>query len=177
MAEKYKVTRYEQDMPIDELLEKYFDYGSTHEKCKACPGYAETWSCPPFDFDPKEFFRQFSTYRIIVDKIDNSQAESVDQAQEWLFKEKERYDREMRELEAVYPGSYGMAAQECQACKKCARLSGHPCIHPDVMRYGLEALGAFPVKLVHDKLGFDILWSDGTSIPEYYLLVAGVLMK
>ena len=97
--------------------------------------------------------------------------------EEWLFAEKERYDKEMRNMEALYPGSYGMAAQECQACKKCARLSDHPCVHPEIMRYALEALGCFPVQMVKDKLGFDILWSDGTSIPEYYLLVAGVLMK
>ena len=177
MSEQYKVTRYEKDIPMDDFIANYFDYPSTHELCKACPGYSETWSCPPFDFDPEDFFRQYSSFRLIVDKIDNSNASSVDEAQEWLFREKDRYDAEMREFESIYPGSYGMAAQECQACKKCARLSNHPCIHPDVMRYSLEGIGAFPVKLMHDKLGFDILWSDGKSIPEYYLLVAGVLMK
>lgn len=177
MTDKYRITRHEADISIDELIEKYFDYPATHEKCKACSGYAGTWACPPFDFDPEDFLRQFTNFRLIVDKIDNSKASSVDEAQEWLFAEKERYDKEMRDMEALYPGSYGMAAQECQACKKCARLSNHPCVHPEIMRYALEALGCFPVQMVKDKLGFDILWSDGTSIPEYYLLVAGVLMK
>jgi predicted metal-binding protein len=114
---------------------------------------------------------------MIVDRIDNSGAANVDEAQDRLFSEKDRYDAEMLELEKATPGSYGMAAQECVQCKKCARLSGHPCVHPDKMRYSLESIGAFPVKLVHDKFGFDILWSDGESIPEYYLLVAGLLKK
>ena len=177
MEKKYTVTRFEKDISIMELLEKYFDYEFTHEKCRECPGYQGTWSCPPFDFDPKDFLEQYSNFHLVVDKIDNSGASSVEEAQEWLFAEKERYDREVREMEIGHPGYYGMAAQECQACKKCARLSGHPCVHPDIMRYGLEALGCFPVQIVHDKLGFDIIWSDGNSIPEYYLLVAGILMK
>ena len=102
---------------------------------------------------------------------------TADEAQQRLFTEKDRYDQEMLDLEKSIPGSYGLAAQECVQCKKCARLSGHPCVHPDKMRYSLEAVGCFPVELVHDKFGFDILWSDGESIPEYYLLVAGVLLK
>lgn len=75
------------------------------------------------------------------------------------------------------PGSKALAAQECTLCKKCARLSGHPCVHPDKMRYALESLGMLAVKMVKDCFGFDILWSDGTSIPEYYLLVGGILEK
>lgn len=177
MERNYTVTRFETELTMEELLSEYFDFNKTHELCKACSGYAQTWACPPFDFEPEDFLRQFSVFHLIVDRIDNSNAKDVDEAQEWLFTEKDRYDSEMLELEKNNPGSYGMAAQECVQCKKCARLSGHPCVHPDKMRYSLESIGAFPVKLVHDKFGFDILWSDGESIPEYYLLVAGLLKK
>lgn len=177
MERNYTVTRFETELTMEELLSEYFDFNKTHELCKACSGYAQTWACPPFDFEPEDFLRQFSVFHLIVDRIDNSNAKDVDEAQEWLFIEKDRYDSEMLELEKNNPGSYGMAAQECVQCKKCARLSGHPCVHPDKMRYSLESIGAFPVKLVHDKFGFDILWSDGESIPEYYLLVAGLLKK
>ena len=38
-----------------------------------------------------------------------------------------------------------LAAQECTLCKKCVRLSGHPCVHPDKMRYALESLGMLAV--------------------------------
>ena len=163
---------------MEELIDNYFDYEKTHKLCQACSGYAGTWACPPFDFDPREYLEGFSTFRLIVDKIDNRNASSVEEAQEWLFKEKTRYDHEMLDLEKTYPeGSQAMAAQECQECKTCARLSNHPCVHPDRMRYSLESIGSFPVKIVKDKFGFDILWSDGTTIPEYYLLVAGVLIK
>ena len=177
MDKKYTITRHEAYVPMDEFLTQYFNYEETHELCKACSGYAGTWACPPFDFDPREYLEQFSGFRLIVDKIDNSWASSADEAQEWLFSELEHFNLDMLEIEKTLPGSQAMAAQECQFCKKCARLSGHPCVHPDKMRYSLESIGAFPVKLVHDKLGFDILWSDGESIPEYYLMVAGILEK
>ncbi|MBR6472907.1 MAG: hypothetical protein IKS99_04145 [Firmicutes bacterium] len=177
MSEKYTITRYETDVPMDEFIKVYFNYEETHKLCQACPGYSGTWACPPFDFDPKDHLSQFSTFHMIVDKIDNSNATSAEEAQEWLFSELDRFNRNLLDIESHIPGSRAMAAQECQYCKKCARQSGIPCIHPELMRYSLESIGAFPVKLVHDKLGFDILWSDGESIPEYYLMVAGVLMK
>ena len=52
-----------------------------------------------------------------------------------------------------------------------------PTMYPDSMRYALESLGMLAVKMVPDCFGFDILWSDGKSIPQYYLLVGGLLTK
>ena len=43
------------------------------------------------------------------------------------------------------------------------------------MRYALESLGMLAVNLVKDQFGFDVLWSDGKSVPAYYLLVGGIL--
>ena len=83
----------------------------------------------------------------------------------------------MRELEKAAPGSYALAAQECVACKKCARLSNLPCVHPEIMRYGLESIGILAVKLVEDKFGLPVQWADGTFVPDYYLLIGGVILK
>lgn len=173
----YTLERFETYISIDELMENYFDFGITHEKCKQCSGYKGTWACPAFDFDPAEWVRQFSRLHFIVDKVPNTGTTTVEEAQNRLFAEKTPFDTEMRELEAALPGSYGMAAQECVACTKCARLSGHPCVHPDIMRYGPESIGILVAKTVREKFGFDLQWSDGTSIPEYYVLAAGVFEK
>ena len=171
----YTVERSEAMVPVDELLSEYFDFPETLSKCRECPGYGLTWSCPELDFDPEDFLRGFRRFHLIVDKVYNQGTSSPEEAQQRLFIEKRRYDKEMRDIEAGIPGSYALAAQECVECGTCARQFGKPCVHPDIMRFGLEAIVCFPVKLVKDKCGFDILWSDGTSIPEYYLLVAGVL--
>lgn len=176
MSEKYTVKRYEKLIGMDVLMEKYYNFEDTHSKCKECPGYCTTWSCPEFDFAPEDFWGRFKSLRFIVDVIDNSNASTVEEAQDWLFTEKHRYDKELREMEADVPGSYGMAAQECQECTRCARLSGHACVHPDRMRYGLEALGMLPTEMVPGEFGFPIVWSDGESVPDYYVLAAGVLL-
>ena len=177
MNEKgYSVERFEKEITIDELLKDYFDYDFTLSKCRECPGFATTWSCPEFDFDPREFFLRYKTFRLIIDKVDNTGTSTMDEALERLFAEKRLFDKDMRRIESENPGSYGLAAQECIECHKCARLSGLPCIHPDIMRYGLEALGTFPVKLAKDQFGLETIWSDGTTVPEYYLLIAGVLL-
>lgn len=173
----YFKERFETYLDIDTMLKKYYNYDVTFKKCSACSGFAGTWSCPSFDFDPKTYWQQFSRFHFIVDRVYNEGAATVEEAQERLFAEKHIYDDEMIALEAVCPGSKALAAQECVHCKKCARLNGHPCVHPEIMRYALESLGMLAVNMVHDCFGFDILWSDGTSIPEYYLLVGGVLEK
>ena len=178
MNRTYRIDRFECTMPIEELLDNYFDYSCTHTRCMACDLYGRTWSCPPLPMDPETFLRGFRTYHLIVDRIDNSTAADVAEAQSWMFTEKTRFDAEMRELEKLAPpGSYGLAAQECEACRVCSRTLGKPCVHPDIMRFGPETIGIAPVRMVPAKFGFDVVWSDGTSIPPYYLLVAGVLEK
>lgn len=173
----YFKERFETYLDIDTMLKKYYNYDVTYKKCSECSGFAGTWACPGFDFDPKAYWEQFSRFHFIVDRVYNEGTATVEDAQERLFAEKRVYDDEMIALESVCPGSKALAAQECVKCNKCARLSGHPCVHPEVMRYALESLGMLAVNMVRDCFGFDVLWSDGTSIPEYYLLVGGVLEK
>lgn len=173
----YRKERFEVYLDMQETIEKYYDYSLTYSRCSECSGFAGTWACPGFDFEPKEYWQQFSQLHFIVDRISNEGTSSVDEAQNRLFAEKKLYDEEMLEIEKGIEGSKALAAQECTQCKKCARLNGHPCLHPDKMRYAVESLGLLAVKMVPDCFGFDILWSDGTSIPDYYLLVGGVLEK
>lgn len=173
----YTLERFETYISIDELMENYFDFETTHGKCSQCSGYKGTWACPTFDFDPAQWVRQFSRLHFIVDRVPCADCSTVEEAQDRLFAEKTPFDAEMRQIEAGIPGSYGMAAQECVACKTCARLSGHPCVHPDIMRYGPESIGLLAVKMIREKFGFEVQWSDGTSIPDYYVLAAGVFEK
>ncbi|MDD6043197.1 MAG: DUF2284 domain-containing protein [Eubacteriaceae bacterium] len=171
----YSIDRFEEYISIDELMNEYFDFRFTYSKCRECPGFAQTWSCPDFDFDPACFWRKFSRFHLIVDRVSNTDLKDADEAQQRLFAEKKRFDAQLLEIEKTIPGSYALAAQECVKCEKCARLSGHPCIHPEVMRYGPEAIGIIAVKLVEDKLGLSVQWSDGESVPDYYLLIGGVI--
>ncbi|MGN0733419.1 MAG: DUF2284 domain-containing protein [Emergencia sp.] len=173
----YKIEHFEAYLSVDKLMDEYFDFSCTYSKCRQCPGFGQTWSCPDFDFNPEVFWRQFSRFHLIVDKVSNSGTKTVEEAKQRLFFEKTRFDSQLLEIERTIPGSYALAAQECVQCAKCARLSGLPCIHPEVMRYGPESIGLLAVKMAEDVFGITAQWSDGESIPEYYLLIAGVIEK
>lgn len=119
---------------MEEMIKKYYDFDTTFGKCSQCSGFEGTWSCPGFDFDPLGYWKQFSALRLIVDRISNEGCATVEEAQQRLFDEKKKYDAEMLALEATWPGSMSLAAQECNLCKKCARpcrqalrSSGIPC--------------------------------------------------
>lgn len=173
----YQKQRFETYIGIGEMLEKYFDYKATSAKCRACPGFASTWSCPEFDFSPEDYWKDFLLFHLIVEKVYNQGSCSPDEAQERLSIEKALFNAKMLLKETQFPGSTALVAQECIHCKRCARLMNKPCTHPEIMRYALESLGMLAVNLVKDKFGFELLWSDGKSIPEYYLLVGGILLK
>ena len=173
----YKVDHFETYLSIAELMDKYFDFSCTYSKCRQCPGFGQTWSCPDLDFDPEDFWKQFSRFHLIVDRVSNSETQTAEEAQQRLFAEKRRFDSQLRDIEKTLPGSYALAAQECVQCTRCARLSGLPCIHPEIMRYGPEAIGLLALKMAENELGLKAQWSDGQSIPEYYLLIAGVIEK
>lgn len=170
-------TRFEAYIEVPELMERYYDFGTTLSRCRACPGFAGTWSCPEFSFDPRAFWAKYSRLHLIVDRLSNQGLPTVERAQAQLTAQKRLFDREMLELEKGVEGGYALAAQECMECGRCARLSGQPCRRPDRMRFALEAVGILVVDLVADRLGFPVLWSDGVSIPDYYLLVGGVLER
>ena len=103
--------------------------------------------------------------------------ESPEAAEQRLYTEKPRFNKEMLALEKETPDSEALYAEECDECKECARLICEPCRLPHIMRYSIESLGGCGVKMVKDLFDFDVVWSDGKSIPEYYILLGGLLLK
>ncbi len=173
----YKIERFTAEIRIEHFMEKFFEGETVLQKCRECSGFAQTWSCPDFDFDTADYWRRFNTYQVICDRISMEGVQSPEEAQQRLFAEKPRFNEEMLALEKTCPSSEALYAEECDQCKVCARLSGKPCRFPQIMRYSIESLGGCGVKLVENLFGFKILWSDGTSVPAYYVLLGGLLKK
>lgn len=172
----YKKERFVKEITIETFLEQYFDGERILQKCRECPGFAKTWSCPEFNFAPEDYWKRFSIYQVICDRISMDGAESPQEAQQrLLYKEKPVFNREILGLEHTVPGSRALYAERCDECKICARIAGKPCRFPEIMRYSVESLGGSAVDLVSDLFGFDVLWSDGKTIPDYYILLGGLL--
>ncbi len=173
----YKKERFTKELQIDKFVKMYFDPELTLQKCRTCTGYAKTWSCPDFDFNVRNYWRQFSAYRVIVDRVSMEGVASPKEAEERLAYEKPIFNRQMLALEKSTPGSVALYAQECEECQECARLIGKPCRLPETMRYSIESLGGCGIRLVEDLFEFGVCWSDGTTIPAYYILLGGLLKK
>jgi len=173
----YKIERFTAEIGIDEFIKKYYQGEKILQKCRECSGFAKAWSCPDFDFDTEEYWKQFDVYEVICDKISMEGVQTPQEAEQRLYKEKPRFNKEMLALEAATPDSRALYAEECDECKECARLIGKPCRLPHIMRYSIESLGGCGVALVEDLFGFSPVWSDGTSIPDYYILLGGLLKQ
>jgi len=57
----YQITRFTQEIPVKDFLERYVNVEKTLSACLQCPNYGKRWSCPPYDFDPLTLWRKYQT--------------------------------------------------------------------------------------------------------------------
>lgn len=177
--------RYEAEIPVAKYVEKYVDIETFGQKCRECPTYCKFWSCPEFDFDVKEYWEKYNDLFLLAMKIKPDdkyrgkvfEGEELDRIlKETLNKGKELLSGELAVWEKKMPGSIALSAGSCILCdEKCAREDGLPCRHPEDMRYSIESLGGNVGKTVSELMGLDLLWVEEGKIPEYFVLVSGLL--
>lgn len=168
----------QKEVSIDYYVKNYVNVDKFLKCCQACDAYSKKWSCPPFDFDPLDYWKQFKTLKLYGNKISFNDKE----AENWyenLDRVKEIMSLALISEERKIPGSVSLCAGSCTWCPKneCTRSSGLPCKHPEKLRYSIEALGGDVSSTTKDILGVDILWPKDNKIPEYFVLVAGMLYK
>lgn len=183
MEIKYTLERVRAEMTVPELLERFYDQEQFEKLCKECGNYGNVWSCPPFNFSPRDYIGKYSTIDLFGTKIrfdesvreqDAAWEEARDAAGKVMSEVKPQVDQEFLELEKKNPGTRMLSSGGCILCTRCARTSGLPCRQKGKMRYSLEALGCNVSALAEKKLGIPLLWADG-KLPEYYMLVNGLL--
>ncbi|MCD8396365.1 MAG: DUF2284 domain-containing protein [Lachnospiraceae bacterium] len=197
---EFRTERYEADVPVSEYLETCVDVPTFAECCRACPNYNQTWSCPEFDFDPVNYWKTYDTLHLIGEKIylpesltagSFSSQESSRLTARIMGTYKNALAEELLQMEKEKPGSISLSGGYCTQCAQeqtgtqadeqmidssfCTRGKGLPCRHPERMRYSIEALGGnvglTVTKYLHQKL----LWMEDGKLPEYYMLVLGLL--
>ena len=61
---------YEKVITVEDYLDKYCNIELFQEKCKLCPVYGWSWSCPPFDeFDTLNYWRSFHSLILVCRKL------------------------------------------------------------------------------------------------------------
>ncbi len=175
------------EIQVRDYLREYVDVDTFLEKCKECPNYEKIWSCPPFLFDARQYWEQYKNLKlygvkILFDPKLREQTLSL-QEQDQIIKEvveveKQKLSTILWEMEEEIPNSISLSAGACSTCgETCPRSQGKKCIHPDKMRYSIEALGGNVGRTVTDLFHIDLKWMEEGKLPEYFILVGGLLIK
>lgn len=192
LSEKnYVVDSYERDIPVKEYVEKYVKPDVFIQLCKQCPNYGNVWSCPPYDFDVMDYWLKYENLKLTAYKITYRRPEEI-KSYDDLAEVKEIMQNNLKEMEKEYPGSVLLSAGSCSLCAGesagadlnknrrddwCARAMGKPCVRPAEMRHSVESIGGDVVSTLKDLFGLEILWAEGDKVPDYHILLGGLLMK
>ena len=170
-------------LPIRQWLDQYYRPEWFIESCKACPNYGRIWSCPPLAQDTPTLVRPFSRIHIVGVKViyDPQTRALADTPQQTDQIRRDTYGRVKRamlesllEIERSLPGTWCIAAGECELCPQCSRLQGTPCRMPHRMRYSFSGLGLDLTKIAENLLEMPLLWQkDG--LPAYNVAIGALL--
>jgi predicted metal-binding protein len=108
-------------------------------KCRTCPNYGRTPSCPPHVPSWQEarlWIDHFQRALFIKYRIGGRdyREEKRKALRHLLEKEREYFEDNRLYACALFPG-------ECNLCDGCAFAAGSKCVHPDMVRPSVDALG------------------------------------
>ena len=172
------IERLDAVVPVGEYVKVCVDIPKFLGYCKECPNYGNRWSCPPFQKDPMTIWSQYETLRLNAYILPSGPGQDIPAALDNLKTAKDRMMAELLEQELVIPGSFALSAGTCILCgDNCTRPEGKHCRKPEQMRYSIEALGGDVSKTAELYLKKPMLWIKDSVLPDYLMLVGGLLLK
>ena len=57
------------EIAMEDYLRDYVDVERFLGLCAQCSNYDSRWSCPPYDFDPLDYLKEFSAVRVVARRI------------------------------------------------------------------------------------------------------------
>ncbi len=180
----YTKEKLRADIAVDEYLEKYVNIPEFAQKCRQCQSYASSWSCPPFDFDPAGYWRQYSEFHIegvciYFDPAEcqkhRSQEETDAIIAEVRATEKALLAQKLYDMEN--DNSISLSEGVCSLCDSCTRAANLPCRYPEKLRYSIEALGGNVGLTCSRLLGLQPEWVCENRLPRKLVIISGLLKK
>ncbi len=166
---------YTAEIDLRTYMERYRDASFFMGLCRQCRNYGSMWACPPFDFDVEARLGQFENVLIAAYRCPLPDGNHfVDEAMALLRPDKEELANRLLELEDEVGGLACGFGGKCPHCRKCARLKGEKCLHPDKVRPAVEAYGFDVGKTVSELLGIDIEWAKDGRLPKTLTLMAAL---
>ena len=183
---KYSLSSKEVTVDASEFICRYRDVERFGALCAQCPSYGKVWSCPPFDFDPRERSDGFDSVTVFATTITFDEAtrhacSTPDEAsrvgREAMQEAWQSLLPRLSEMERQSPGSRCFTFR-CSLCPEgCTRPEGYLCRHPDRLRQSLEAVGFDIGAMMRDLFGIELEWSSDGSLPEHITLVTALMKK
>ena len=174
----YTIEKSEKLIKVSDYLDRYVNVEEFLQYCKKCNNYEKLWSCPSYDFNPEDYWKEYDELLVVARKIIFGEGVDQDRSYEIMLEVKEDMSRELYELEKQYPGSISLSAGSCSLCKDgCTRAVGEPCRYPEMMRYSIESLGGDVGRTVSKLMGYELEWIEEGKLPSYFVLVGGLLKK
>ena len=174
----YTIERSEKTIKVNEYIENYVNVEEFLEYCKECKNYKAIWSCPSYNFNPEDYWKEYDEFLVVARKIIFGPDVDVPRSFEIMQEVKDDMSRELYKLEKEYPGSISLSAGSCSMCEEgCTRTEGQHCRYPELMRYSIESLGGNVGKTVSKLMGYELEWVEEGKLPSYFVLVGGLLKK
>lgn len=149
---------------IPDYIKGYLDAPRFLQGCNACENYARRWCCPPLSFDFQTYSAPYSYICIIGAKIPEPNSDAM------LFGPRRAFAEYLMAQEDRH--SRALIASSCLLCRRCARETGSACIHPNRLRYSLEAFGFDLARTAAELLGSPLSFDPGRS----HTLLIGALL-
>ena len=169
------IKRFEAEIDIETYVKDYVDVETFQACCKACPHYNTVWSCPPYDFNPLDYWNSFDRFLVVGYQLTFGSDRTSEAMTEALVDFKQKLADEMYAMEEELPGSESLLTGDCRICEGCTKSEGMPCRFPEKMRYSIAALGGDVGKTISDLCGIELEWIEEGKLPEHYALVGGLL--
>ncbi len=172
-----KIEKYEKTIGVPEYIQGYVNVEEFLECCKVCGNFDRKWSCPSYDFDPvKDYWEKFDSLYVVGKKMVLTEEEK-DNWENLMEEVKGQLTKELFMEEEKRPGSRSLSAGSCHICGEdnCSKPLGEPCRFPEKMRYSIESLGGNVGLTASKLLGIELQWIEEGKIPDYFVLVGGLL--
>lgn len=166
---------------MDEFRRELVDVPRFMGYCRDCPNCGRYWSCPPYDFDPRDIWARYQGLLLFMrkvvfrkDRLFPGERRAFEQTELPVIKA--AMNRDLLALEEVRPGSLALFPGRCEWCPSCARLTGGPCRSPERMRWSVESLGGDCGGAIERYFGETLQWAQGNRLPEQLLFLGGLLL-
>jgi len=163
------------EIAVKEYVARFRDVETFAECCRQCPNYGNLWTCPPFGYSTDDVLSRWKTALVVaLNIVMDKPGISLSEAWPAVRPVRVRLERRLLELEKEWGGTAFGFSGECLHCRECARKSGQPCRHPELVRPALEAYGFDVGKTVRELFGRELSWGSRGRMPARLTLVGAL---